>query len=507
MKRTVLFGLVLALTAVSMADAGGRRAAGDASGTGPITFTIFVNHSWFPTNSFTGIIPDEITRLTGVVLDPTIAVDGQQLGVMIGSGQLPDLVYTSELLDQMSDPSISWSYEELIRQYNVDWQLSPQRLAIARGKSPDGIAYTTLNNYSESLSDWENSAAVPMAASLLLRDDMLRAIGNPPIRNFDDLFSVFTQIKQRYPNLGAVLKLNRDWNVATFKVNMGLPNLRFIEQANENVVWFAHDSKYKDTLAFLNRCWRAGFISPDESYFVVGSEAIPDGEWFAFSGCTQNHLPERLAEVQKINPSYSLIEMVPFDTATYLSSSIGWSGTFITKRNKNPERAIKFIQWMFSPEGQALTQAGRPAVDYTQEPGQLPKFSDQWKAALADASHIRMFNPWWYLGGSPTVEAESRVATTDPALVAEAYRVIRSKWGNSPWLAAAEPIGNSDEKVIMDKLTELVNTYEPRIIMAGSEAEFESRFREFLGNADQIGVGQLETYMTSQVKQIKPQYR
>jgi putative aldouronate transport system substrate-binding protein len=199
--------------------------------------------------------------------------------------------------------------------------------------------------------------------------------------------------------------------------------------------------------------------------------------------------------------------MIPFDTATYLSSSIGWSGTFITKKNKNPERAIKFIQWMFSPEGQALTQAGRRGIDYTQEPGQLPKFSDQWKAALADGSQIRVFNPWWYLGGSPTVEAESRVATTDPALVAEAYRVIRSKWGNSPWLAAAEPIGNSDEKIIMDKLAELVNTYEPRIIMADSEAEFESRFREFLANADQIGVGRLEAFMTNRVKQIKPQYR
>jgi putative aldouronate transport system substrate-binding protein len=505
MKRITLLVLVMVFMAASIISAGGRRAAGDSSGT--TTFTIFVNHSWYPTNSFTGIIPDEITRLTGVVLDPTIAVDGQQLGVMIGSGQLPDLVYTSEFLDQMSDPNISWSYEELIKNYNVDWTLSPQRLAIARGKSLDGIAYTTLNNYSESLSDWEKSAAVPMSASLLLRSDMLRAIGNPPIRNFDDLFSVFTQIKQRYPNLGAVLKLNRDWNVAVFKANMGLPNLRYIEQANGNVIWFAHDSRYKETLAFLNKCWRAGFISPDESYFVVGSEAIPDGEWFAFSGCTQNHLPDRLAAVQKINPSYSVIEMVPFDTATYLSSSIGWSGTFITKRNKNPEQAIKFIRWMFSPEGQALTQAGRPGIDYTQEPGQLPKFSDQWKATLADGSHIRVFNPWWYLGGSPTVEAESRVATTDPALVAEAYRVIRNKWGNSPWLAAAEPIGNSDEKVIMDKLVELVNTYEPRIIMANSEAEFESRFREFLANADQIGVGKLETFMTNRVKQIKPQYR
>ncbi|MDR0760264.1 MAG: hypothetical protein LBF74_09175 [Treponema sp.] len=58
-----------------------------------------------------------------------------------------------------------------------------------------------------------------------------------------------------------------------------------------------------------------------------------------------------------------------------------------------------------------------------------------------------------------------------------------------------------------NKLVELVNTYEPRIIMANSEAEFESRFREFLANADQIGVGKLETFMTNRVKQIKPQYR
>ncbi|MDR2304581.1 MAG: extracellular solute-binding protein [Treponema sp.] len=493
--------------AASLVFAGGGRQAGSSGASGPVKLSIFVNMSWYPTNSFTGIIPEEITRQTGVILDPTVAVDGQQLGVMIASGELPDLVYTDTLLDQMSDGDICYSYEELISRYNVDWKLSAQRLGIARSKSQDGKAYYTPNNLSENASDWVNSSAVPMAASLIYRTDLYKAVGSPPLKNFDDLFNLFTAVKQKYPNMGAVLKLNRDWNTAVFRVNMGLPGIPYVEQSNGTYMWPQHDARYKQAIAFLNKCWRAGFISPDESYFVVGSEAIPDGEWFAFSGCTQNHLPDRLAALQKINPSYTVAEMVPFDTANYQASNIGWCGTFITKKNKNPEASIKLMKWMFSDEGIAACYMGRKGVDYTQEPGQLPKFSAEWNAALNDGTLIQKYNNWWYLGGNPIVESESRIATTDPALVKDAYSKIRSKYSNAPWIAAAAPIGNSDEKIIADKLTELSNTYEPRLIMAKTEAEFETIFKEFIANADQIGAAKLETFVNNKIKEIKPRYQ
>ena len=68
----------------------------------PIELTVFLNHTWYSTESFTGVIPDEITKRTGIRLVPTKATDYTQLGVMASSGELPDLVFTSQMLDTLS---------------------------------------------------------------------------------------------------------------------------------------------------------------------------------------------------------------------------------------------------------------------------------------------------------------------------------------------------------------------------------------------------------------------
>jgi putative aldouronate transport system substrate-binding protein len=511
MKRKLsLIALCVLAAAVSLASCGGAREKQQASA-GPVTLSIFIDHPWYPVESFSGYIPEEITRLSGVVLEPTIAIDGQQLGVMIGSGELPDLVYTSSFISQMSDPDVSYSFEELIEKYKTGWKIPPKQLGIARGKSEDGKAYTILNHYSEK-ADWVNSQSVPMLPSLMYRTDLYQAIGSPPMRNFDELFAVFGKIKQAYPNLGAVLKINRDWNVSIFAAMTGLgvtdPRGRnFIEQSDGQYVWYTRDPRFRQALAFLNKCWQAGFVSPDESFFVVGSTVPPIGEWFASSACTQNQLPGSIAEHQAINPSWTLAEMVPFETSSFVSSNVGWSGTFITKSSKNPEAAIKFIQWMRTPEAQALTQMGRPGIDYTLNASGLPDFSAEWNAALRDGTHNKLYNPWFYLGGSETVEADSRVAPTDPALVKDAYQFMRDHYDNLPWVAAANPIGTSDEKVILDKIIELGNTYIPRLVMASTDAQFNSLYDEYLTNAGRTGLPKLEAYENEKIKEVMPLYR
>jgi hypothetical protein len=126
---------------------------------------------------------------------------------------------------------------------------------------------------------------------------------------------------------------------------------------------------------------------------------------------------------------------------------------------------------------------------------------------VSDGTQAQKYNTWFYLGGSETVEADSRVATTDPRLVADAYKIMRERFDNYPWVAAARPIGSSNEKVILDKILELTTTYNPRIIMARSEAEFETLFSEYLTNANRTGLPQLETWVNTKITQVMPMYK
>ena len=472
----------------------------------PITLTIFIDHFWYPVETFTGIIPEEITRLTGIVLEPTIALDQEQLGVLIGSGDMPDLVYTQNLCDQMSNPDIAYSIEDLIAEYDVDWDISAKQLGIARGLSEDGKAYTILNHYSEK-ADWEGSNAVPMVGSAMYRTDLWEQMGKPPMTTFDELFDVLVMAKEQFPDLAAALKVNQNWNTLTTRFLCGMGQLDFIAQEDGTYIHYTQDPRYKEMLSWFNKCWNAGLISPDESYFIAGSTAVPTGSWFMSLGCTQNMLPGALSELQQLDPSYGAAELVPFAESDFATSDIGWSGVFITKANKNVEASIKFLAWMFTPEAQKLTQMGREGIEYELNEQGLPVFSAEWIAALNDGTHNNVYNPWFYLGGSEIVEADSRVAPTDPALVAEAYTVMRERFDNMPWVKAAEPIGTSDEKVILEKIKEMIKTYERNMIMAENDEAFEKLYDEYLTNAQKTGIDTLNAYMTEKINEIMPLYQ
>ncbi|GHU65776.1 ABC transporter substrate-binding protein [Clostridia bacterium] len=474
----------------------------------PITFTIFIDHSWYPVETFTGIIPEEITRLTGVTLDPTIAIDAEQLGVMIATGELPDLVYTQNMIDRMSDADVSYSYEDLIAEYGIDWNISEKQLGIGRGFSTDGKAYSILNHYSEK-ADWADvTGAAPMVGSLILRGDLLDALGNPSLGSFDDLFSVFGQVKAAYPDV-VPLKLNTDWNVLTFRYLQGMGGLDFIEQPDGSYVHYSETETYKDILLWLNECYRAGYIESDDPYFVRGSTAIAQDKFFANANCTQNTLPGINGDLWQVDSSFYAIEMPPFEVSNYSTSNLGWSATMITKSCKDPKRALEFIAWMFSPEAQKLTQMGREGIDYTVNEAGLPVFSEDWVAAIDAGSsmHNKIYNPWFYLGGSDVVEAITRCATTDQKYVGEAYAIMSERFDNLPWINAGQPVGDIDEKVILDKIKELSASYDKRIILADTAEAAQALYDEYLSNAGRTGISTLDEYVSGKITEVMPLYQ
>lgn len=488
------------------ADTGAETDGGDTAdaGSGELKkLSIFIDHTWYPVDSFTGIIPEEIKKRTGIDLDVTVAVDDSQLGVMIASGELPDLVYTQRLLDRLSDDNVCYSYEDLIEEYNVDWEIPAKQLGIARGYSKDGKAYTVLNLYSDK-SDWEKTSATPMVGSMAYRKDIYDAIGSPEINNLDDMFSVMGTVKEKYPDM-VPLQLNENWNTEVFRDLLGMGALKYIEQEDGSYIHYSEDPRYKDMLMWLNKCYLNGYIVPDDKYFVSGSTAIATDKYFFSCICTQNGLAN--ADLSAIDPSYVLYEMKPFDTASYAQSNLGWSGVFISKNNKDPEASIKFIQQMFTPEMQKLSQMGREGIDYTLNEEGLPEFSEDWKKA-SEANTLKVdYNNWFYLGGSAIVEAEGRVAVYKPEWVADAYPEINKRYDNLPWIEAARPLGESDEKIIEDKIVELVKVYEQKIILANSQDEAAALYDEYIKNAGTTGIEKLDAYMTDKIAEIMPLYQ
>ena len=369
------------------------------------------------------------------------------------------------------------------------------------------MAYTLLNHYSEK-ADWEGiSGAVPMVGSLMLRGDILDALGEKQPTSLDELFELFGKVKAAYPDM-VPLKVNENWNTQVFRFLNGMSGLDFIPQEDGKYMHYSVDPRFEEITLWLNKCYRAGYIVSDDPFFVKGSTAIPDDKWFASCACTQNSLPSTNATLKGLDPSYYAIEMVPFAESSYITSDTGWSAMFITKSCKDPEAAIKMMQWMFSPEGQYATQMGREGIEYTIDENGLAVFSDEWVQTAAEGSDAQnaKYNTWFYFGGSEIVEAVSRCATTDPKYVADAYAVICERFDNWPWVMASYPMGEDDEKIVFDKIKELLKTAEAQMILAPTEEEAKAIYADYVQKAERIGMEELNDYVNNTIGEKMPMF-
>lgn len=473
----------------------------------PITLTCFIDFNWYWSDEWVGIIPEEITARTGVRLDITRAVDDQQLGIMIASNDLPDLVYTAANLDRLSNPDLCYSYNELIDKYGLDWQPNEMQITNAKAYSTDGNYYMLLQNFATQ-AEVEASASVPMLTTLAYRADILEKLGNPPMSTMDEYLDVLAMVKEQYPDL-IPCTFSPVWGLECFRVWCGLSSADYMEYDGKIISKINHP-KYIDWLKFCNKMYREGYILADNFAIEDNDSKAYLQNGMAFSGAyyTQGEC-YRYGEMSKaVDPDARIMEAAPMSKDGYYSrEGIGWSGMFITKNNQYPEESIRFMEFMNSIEGQHLSVWGREGIEYTMGEDGLPKFSDEWMAASTDeTAFYGIYNPAFAFGVSAVVEAEGRCAVL-PEDYRAVYPLINELVRVEPWITYGMPTGDTEEKVILDKFNDYILNVEPKIILSESDEEFDANYNEMMANAKSIGIDTLEAYLTEHVMAAKELYQ
>jgi putative aldouronate transport system substrate-binding protein len=122
---------------------------------------MFIDMPWYWSDKFEGIIPQEITKRTGVTLDMTRAADDKQLGLMIASGSLPDLIYADDesgCMSRLADSKFSYDYDTLMAKYAPDWKPGEQLLQVSRAVSADGKLYCVKSAFATA-EEWKKQSA------------------------------------------------------------------------------------------------------------------------------------------------------------------------------------------------------------------------------------------------------------------------------------------------------------------------------------------------------------
>ncbi|GGG00166.1 extracellular solute-binding protein [Paenibacillus abyssi] len=466
--------------------------------------SIFVDHSFWPLTDWSGAVAEEITKRTGVKLKVQVASDGQQLPLMISSGDLPDLVFTSTNFQQMSNANISYSWDELIEKYNIkDFNIDPVARVLNQGE--DGNLYSVKNGFTSREAFEATPAALGNVPALSYRTDIMEELGNPKLESLDDLENVLKLVKEKYPNMTPLVMAPNAIG-QHFRVNFGASYIKGFQVVDGEVKYFLAQPEQYDYYMFMNKLYREGLISAENftwSDQSQGKAKIINGEAFAINNLTDMATINK--EIEASGKDFRITQLTKLvgPNPRISADSAGWSGTFITKKAKDPEAAIKFLQFMQSDEGQMLGLWGIEGEHWTMEKpieeGGYPEFKYESQSAAAQKE---IGSVWWGLLGDKGIYAQvQRYVPGTPQT--EAMIDAKQYTKGNPLLGGIVLPVDSEYQIIKAELDNMVVNEETKIYLAETEAEASQAYENMMETAKNIGMDKLNEYANEQYKALE----
>lgn len=484
--------------------------------TSPVMLDYYVNFAWFSLN-WTDAAAERVTAKTGVDLNFTkpVADDGQKLNMMIAGNQLPDIMTLDKndpALKTMAEAGMLWSMEDLIDQYAPKMRdILPEEI-LSNFKMSDGKTYQ--------FTTWVQGEAWQKAAReynqivgtnqpiFSIRKDYYDEAGRPEMKNIDEFTQVIKKIKEKHPDkMGFYANIPADiFNTsATFDlygVNMGISSDFSVN--GENIQWIVRDEKFINAVKALNNMYLEGVLTKDtfiDTADIVKTK-IAQGETISF--CRTVSDGER---VPADNPDTQYEILPPFETYEQIRTGAGWLATVVPKTCKDPERVIRFLEYLSSVEGHSDVSWGIEGEEYkdinsgaqwhlvdgkpTLLDGYLEDKNADWGGVASQnglgeywiACNELLWNlPWWN-------DQDEKMNKMNEWF--GGYVVFK------PEFDIQSPSPESEEGIIKQKAYSLLQQYSVQMIFT---EDFDGVYKEFISKVDELGMNRVEAFWTEQYK-------
>lgn len=494
------------LSACSSGDGEGTSAkqGGDspAKSGGVKELSLFIDAPWYPVKEWKGPVAEKITEKTGVKLNVTVATDDKQLPLMIASGDLPDLVFTNANINRMSDSKLSYPWNELIEKYAPDFKIDPTRIAIHTMN--DGNFYTFRNSFAtqEEMAQNKYSIGSDGNPGIAVREDILKELGNPPLQSLDDFTKVLGMVKEKYPDM-VPLMMDKEWIEQYFLQQFGTEALLDGWYERDGKVDYAiRQPKMVEFFKFMNSLYRNGYILAENFAFAndqIDDQYVTSGKAFAH-GYTVTAADSDNIKIKSSGGSFTF-KMLPSalsKDAKVVSTGLGFAGTFITKKNKDPEASIKFIQYLASDEGKKLTMFGVEGEHWTWNDAGYPDLKyNPTDADFMNGNGIK----WWYLYNDGVTEGMlSYVPGTQKTQALMETKAITTY---KPAVGLIQTQPDSKEKTIKTKIDEMIKNEKVKIYLANSEEEAVAKYENMVKTAENMGLQELVDWANETYQQKK----
>lgn len=479
----------------------------------PVEFTAYIDFDWYGVDTWgKDEVGAEIAKRTGVNLKVTKGTDLNQLQVLLASDELPDLIFTTNLVERFHDPEVAWPWDELIDQYAPEFRELLDPVEIVNNTVDDGHFYTLKTHYNNEEA-WNNPQNLPSPGDpgFFLREDIMQELGNPKLESFEDLMSIFDQVHEKYPDLLVYIP-HPTWTNALMDM-MGLSKYHYADEDGNVKVSF-NDPTFKDYFKFMNELYRKGYMSvesftykPEQFLQIVRSGKVFSASYNTALADDTNKIYDENKMDAKLMPLMTALTYGGEQRFKILDPLVGWASFFISKKVKDPARAIQFIEFLKSPEGDALTQWGIEGQHYTKTADGFLQRPEEMDGRKQTETGI---GAWYFQAsglGEGIVVSSQKLTNPKYSTAVDLLQFRKQYYYRDPALSFTKPLADTDEFNINVKLTELFTNSQVGIMTAASAEEVEKAYDKMMEDARKIGIEKLETYMTARYKDAKEKYK
>lgn len=472
--------------------------------TSPIELEWFVGASWYPYTWGDSLSTQNITEKTGVdieILTPTGDVS-EELNLMMISGTLPDLITLGSwetCFSTLYEQGYTWALNELADQYDPYFYNVVDSSVVAWHTKSDGNLYCVPNDAygAEQMAETGMTAAVQ---TFLVRKDLYEDMGSLDMSTPEGFLEALRLLKSDFSTYkGETITPFYAQGGSGYGLTDYLQNFLAVPYEDEdgNIYDRVTDPDYIEWLKVLRQAYEEGLIGID--YLVDSDDQVTEksnnGRYFCmlreWSGMQEAN--GILANSENPDSYYIAIDgpaNSDGDAPLIFPGSLdGWMCTFISKDCENPERAMAFLTYMLSEEGQKDIFLGVEGETYEVVDG-VPQLTDEMidlmnNDAETFATQYGLVDTYWMLRNSVIVDQwrpESPCYITEMSDWADENAYVDGGIYNN-----LEPTGDSDAAVAATRIDQRWQEVVPELITAESEEEFDSILDAFLADRESYG--------------------
>ncbi|MBC8059497.1 MAG: extracellular solute-binding protein [Clostridiaceae bacterium] len=489
--------------------------------TSPITFDWYINYSWFGTKWGNNPVSKYVTQKTGVNLN-FITPSGdetEKLNTMITTGKLPDIItlgYYEDGYTKVIKNKLVLPLDKLAEKYDTYFMKVADKQKLEWYRQSDGYVYG-YPNFSMPLKDINNfREEKPSNQTFLVRKDIYEAIGSPDMRTPEGFLSALEKAKKLFPIVNGQalipLGLHEFNNSGNLSLDSLLPNFLAVPWEKEGKIYDRiTDSEYLKWLKTLRKANELGLLSKE--VFVDRrsqmEEKIAEGRYFAMLYQRTDMATQQLKlyEDDK-NKIYIPIEGPSnsnLDPPTLSGDSVsGWTVTLISKNCKDPMRAIRFLSYLISEEGNKDLYLGIRDLSFEEVNGKeqfKPEVVDLLnKDIIAFENKYGAANTYWMLLDSNLIE-KWMPPEPEPLKLLEDWP--RGKTYNFSVYDNLNNFGDSEESIAYSKISSQWQNILKSLLISKSNKEFDVLLNGFLTYREKEGYEKLVTYRQQKYEENK----